>query len=206
LRQSEAQAAAWGAALSPSEVVLTPAACYPVYPILAGQLPARGRLVDVMSYCFRHEPSEDIARMQIFRMHEQVAAGDPETLTAWRNTWCLRVVEFTERLGLDARLQVASDPFFGRGGKLLAETQRERRLKLEVVAPISSDANPTAVISLNDHQDHFATRFGITAAHGAPAHTSCVGFGLERLTLALYRRHGVDRAEWTSSVREALGL
>ena len=26
------------------------------------------------------------------------------------------------------------------------------------------------------------------------AHTACVGFGLERLALALYRRHGFDRA------------
>ena len=37
------------------------------------------------------------------------------------------------------------------------------------------------------------------------AHTSCVGFGLERIALALYRRHGFDRARWPSPVREALG-
>ena len=49
----------WSAALPHAGVVLTPAACYPVYPVLAGTLPAGGRLVDVMSYCFRHEPSDD---------------------------------------------------------------------------------------------------------------------------------------------------
>ena len=35
------------------------------------------------------------------------------------------------------------------------------------------------------------------------AHTACVGFGLERIALALYRRHGFDRAAW--SVRRAQG-
>ncbi len=58
----------------PPQVVLTPAACYPVYPLLSGTLPAAGRLVDVMSYCFRHEPSDDPGRMQMFRMHEHVRA------------------------------------------------------------------------------------------------------------------------------------
>ena len=37
------------------------------------------------------------------------------------------------------------------------------------------------------------------------AHTACVGFGLERIALALYRQHGFDRDTWPSSVREALG-
>jgi len=54
----------WTAGLPRTEVVLTPAACYPIYPALSGKLPADGRLVDVLSYCYRHEPSEDPARMQ----------------------------------------------------------------------------------------------------------------------------------------------
>jgi seryl-tRNA synthetase len=196
----------WSAELSLAELVLTPAACYPVYPMLAGVLPAPGRVIDVMSYCFRHEPSRDVGRMQIFRMHEQVVAGDAGTTGSWRERWRARVQSFVEALGLDTTLQAASDPFFGRGGKLLAESQRERGLKLEVVAPIASDQQPTAIISLNDHQQHFGERFGIAAAAGGAAHTSCVGFGLERVTLALYRRHGLNRSQWPAAVREALTL
>ena len=41
-------------------------------------------------------------------------------------------------------------------------------------------------------------------ADGTIAHTACVGFGLERIALALYHRHGFDRAAWPGSVREAL--
>jgi seryl-tRNA synthetase len=196
----------WSAALPHASVMLTPAACYPVYPRLAGELPAGGRLVDVMSYCFRHEPSDDVARMQIFRMHEHIRAGTPETSLAWRNSWIKRAQELAATLGLETRIEVASDEFFGRGGKLLRVNQREERLKLEVVAPIEDAERPTAIISLNYHQDHFGQRFAIRTANGAVAHTACVGFGLERIALALYRRHGFDRAAWPTATREALRL
>ena len=196
----------WSTTFASAGVVLTPAACYPVYPLLQGTLPATGRLVDVMSYCFRHEPSEDAGRMQMFRMHEHVRAADSATIAAWRGLWLDRVQGFVEALGLEASREAASDPFFGRGGKLLADSQRDQGLKVEIVAPISSDEQPTAIISLNYHQDHFGQLYGITAHDGAIAHTSCVGFGLERITLALYRRHGLNRAAWSSAARRSLGL
>ena len=66
------------------------------------------------------------------------------------------------------------------------------------MAPIGSDERPTAIISLNYHQDHFGHLFGIRTADGEVAHTACVGFGLERIALALYRRHGFDRATWSA--------
>lgn len=196
----------WSAAFLATPLVLTPAACYPVYPVLTGSLPRSGRLVDVMSYCFRHEPSDDPARMQMFRMHEHVRAADRATIGAWLEVWLARAKSFGEELGLEARCSVASDPFFGRGGKLLAEAQRDQRLKLEIVAAIASDEQPTAIISLNSHQDHFGEAFGIRTADGAVAHTACVGFGLERIALALYAQHGFDRSRWPSRVLETLGL
>lgn len=196
----------WSASFPAARVVLTPAACYPVYPMLTGRLPRDGRLVDVMSYCFRHEPSTDVGRMQMFRMHEHVRAAEPSVVAAWREKWLGRAEGFVDQLGLEAHVQVAADPFFGRGGTLLAECQRDRRLKLEIVAPIASPENPTALISLNDHQDHFGELFGIETADGSVAHTSCIGFGLERLALALYRRHGLSRSHWGPAVREALGI
>ena len=149
--------------VSAAEVVLTPAPCYPVYPTLAGTLPAKGGLVDVMSYCFRHEPSDDPARMQLFRIHEHVRAADRATIAAWLEAWLARVKSFTGTLGIEARCFVASDPFFGRGGKLLAESQRDQHLKLEIVTTIASEEHPTAIISLNSHQDLFGEAFGIVA-------------------------------------------
>ncbi len=196
----------WSVGLPPTEVVLTPAACYPVYPALTGALPPGGRLVDVLSYCFRHEPSDDPARMQSFRMREHVRLGEPAQVESWRQTWFDRARRWIDTMGLAARLEVANDPFFGRWGKLLAESQRDLQLKFEVVAPIVSAERPTAIISLNYHQDHFALLFDIRTSDGVPAHTSCIGFGLERITLALYRAHGIDRTRWPATAREALGL
>jgi seryl-tRNA synthetase len=206
LLQAVEEGREWSAGLPPTAVVLTPAACYPVYPILTGTLPAAGRLVDVMSYCFRHEPSDDAGRMQMFRMHEHVRVTDRTSAMAWRDSWVERAKRLTARLGLDAAPEVAADPFFGRGGKLLAVNQRDQRLKLEILTPVANDEQPTAIISLNYHQDHFGRLFGIRTAGGTVAHSACVGFGLERIALALYRRHGFDRAWWLPSAREALGL
>ena len=36
------------------------------------------------------------------------------------------------------------------------------------------------------------------------AHTGCVGFGMERVTLALLKTHGLDPKSWPKQVRETL--
>jgi seryl-tRNA synthetase len=196
----------WTAGLPHTDVVLTPAACYPVYPAVAGTLPEDGRLVDVLSFCFRHEPSVDPARMQAFRQREYVRIADPQRVRDWRDIWLERAQQFAVLLGLDARPEVANDPFFGRGGKMLAINQRDQQLKFEIVTAITSVEKPTAIISLNYHQDHFGQVFGIRTADGESAHTSCIGFGLERIALALCKTHGFDPGRWPAGVRESLGL
>ena len=110
-----------------------------------------------------------------------------------------------DQVGLDAMLVVASDPFFGRGGKIVADSQRELKLKFELLVPINDGAPPTACMSFNYHMDHFAHAWPLRTADDEPAHTGCVGFGIERLTLALLRHHGFALAKWPRRVREALG-
>ena len=41
---------------------------------------------------------------------------------------------------------------------------------------------------------------------GEVAHTGCVAFGIDRLALALFATHGIDLAQWSPSVREALAV
>ncbi len=57
-------------------------------------------------------------------------------------------------VGLAATSEVASDPFFGRGGRMLAANQRAQELKFELVAMVGGP-EPTAIASFNYHQDHF---------------------------------------------------
>lgn len=194
----------WSEGFPATGVVLAPAACYPVYPTATGTLPPEGKIVDVLTYCFRHEPSDDPARMQAFRQREHVRIGDPEGVRAWREVWLGRGQQLIEMLALDGRPDVANDPFFGRGGRMLKIDQREQQLKFEMLVPITSVEAPTAVISFNYHQDHFGRAFKIATANGEVAHTACVGFGMERITLAMFKTHGVDPKTWPTAVRAKL--
>ena len=196
----------WSGHLAQTDLVLTPAACYPVYPYVArrGPLAPGGMCVDVGgAYVFRYEPSGDPARLQMFHQREIVRIAEPETVSAWRDAWRDRAIDVLLRLGLDARFDVASDPFFGRTGRLMARSQRAQALKFEVHVPIAGP-EPTAVASFNYHRDHFTSRYGITMQSGDAAHTACLGFGLERITLALLRRHGLDPSAWPGEVRGEL--
>lgn len=194
----------WEHMLDPTEVMLTPAACYPVYPNFSGLLPHAGRLLTVLGWVYRHEPSDEPTRLQSFRMREFIRMGGPDEVLAWRNCWLERGLELLLGLGLPAQSSVASDPFFGRVGKMMAAQQVDQRLKFEVLVPVVSLEKPTALCSFNWHQDHFSSLFGIRTADSAVAHTACLGFGLERVTLALLKTHGFDPAQWPAEVRAQL--
>lgn len=196
----------WSRDLTASAVMLIPAACYPLYPSATGTVPAEGRTVDLISWVFRHEPSDDPARMQIFRQREYVRIGTAEQALTHRDAWLARGKAMLEAVGLPVEAVVANDPFFGRGGRLAKATQREQVLKYELVVPICSTERPTAITSCNYHLDYFGHAFDIHTTDGKPAHTACIGFGLERIALALFKTHGLDVGAWPASVRETLTL
>ena len=41
-------------------------------------------------------------------------------------------------------------------------------------------------------------------ADGGVGHTACLGFGHERIVLALLRTHGLDPSSWPAAVRDEL--
>jgi seryl-tRNA synthetase len=197
----------WSGFQQMSEMVLTPAACYPLYPAVAarGPLPAGGLTLDTGdAYVFRREPSDDPARLQIFHMREIVRIGDAETVTQWRLGWRSRAEDLLRSLGLELEMDIANDPFFGRTGRLLAAQQRDQELKWELLSPVAG--NPTAIASSNYHQDHMGHTYGLQTADGEPGHTGCMAFGEERVTLALFSAHGLDVRDWPAEVRSQLEL
>jgi len=198
----------WTQSLEVGDLVLTPAACYPIYPIAAerGPVPGGGHIFDIGCDCFRREPSADLDRLQSFRMREFVRIGSADQIVAFRGQWIDRARDLAVDLGLTHQIDLASDPFFGRTGPLLAMSQREQALKFELLIPVISETKPTACMSFNYHQDHFGRTWDLLLADGSPAHTGCVAFGMDRLALALFVAHGLETGAWPASVRKLLGL
>ena len=198
----------WTTSLSPADLVLSPAACYPVYPIAArrGALPSGGLRFDVAADCFRREPSRHLDRLQSFRMREYVCIGSATDVSDFRERWMVRAQNIARSLGLAFRVDHASDPFFGRVGQMKAVSQVELSLKFELLVPLRSDESPTACMSFNYHRDHFGTTWNIVDSAGEVAHTGCVAFGMDRLAVAMFHTHGTDLAAWPPSVCEMLEL
>ncbi len=196
----------WTSGQKATDLVLTPAACYPVYRVIQqrGPVPPQGYLIDVASYCFRREPSIEPTRMQMFRQREYVRIGNPEQVSAFRTQWLKRARDLVASLALPCTLDVANDPFFGRVGTLMANNQRAQELKFELLIPVNDGHEPTACGSVNYHLDHFAAIWNLLTQAGEHCHTACCAFGMERLTLAMLRHHGLSITHWPADLQNLL--
>jgi seryl-tRNA synthetase len=196
----------WTRGLAPADLVLSPAACYPVYPLAAsrGPVPRGGLRFDVACDCFRREPSRHLDRLQSFRMREYVFIGSPQDVMDFRQRWMERGQRMADELGLPHTVAPASDPFFGRTGQVMAISQLQQALKFELLIPVRSAKEPTACMSFNCHLEHFGTTWGLHDDTGAVMHTACAAFGMDRLAVAMFVTHGLDPQQWPAAVRTAL--
>ena len=78
-------------------------------------------------YVFRHEPSGDPARLQMFHMREIVRIGEPETVQSWRDGWRDRALELLRGLGLDARVRRRGRSVLRPQRRMLAASSASRR-------------------------------------------------------------------------------
>lgn len=198
----------WTTSLTSSDLVLSPAACYPVYPIAAarGAVPDEGYVFDIAADVFRHEPSREIDRFQSFRMREYVCIGTAELVSSFRKRWMVRAEEIANRLELPFVLETASDPFFGRMGSIKAVAQLQAALKFELLIPVRSTEKMTACMSFNYHKEHFGSVWDMKLLSGSLAHSGCVAFGMDRLAVAMFAVHGLDIKNWPLKVRQVLAL
>ncbi|MEP9390772.1 aminoacyl--tRNA ligase-related protein [Gordonia sp. VNK1] len=175
-----------------ADLALLPAACHPIYAMLADSTLGGSRRLEVTGRCFRHEPSPDPMRLQAFRMREYVVVGTSESVATHADLWRSAMPDIFDTLGLPVEVEPANDPFFGRTGKLLAAQQRELDQKVELVCALYADDSPRAIASVNRPGEHFGELFSIGTPEGV-ANTGCVAFGLERIVLAMLAIYGFDR-------------
>lgn len=195
----------WQAALTPTGLAVTSAACHPLYAYLEDTTVDSGRIYEMTGECFRHEPSIDPMRFVSFRMREYVRLGSEEETKGHRERWLGIAKGLFESFGLEVEIVPANDPFFGRGGAMLAANQIEAQAKFELVTEVYA-GKQTAIGSANYHGTHFGDEFALAQGDGSAAHSACSAYGMDRIVLALGRKHGFELGSWPTAVRAELGL
>lgn len=198
----------WSSACGCTEFAMTPAACYPIYPIAAatGALPQAGKHYGAFSYCFRREPSQESARLQAFRMQELIYLGEQSQVLDFRREAIAFAEELARSCGLEPLVKVAHDPFFGRAAKLIADIQIKNEEKFEMIFDLGPGQEEVACMSFNYHAARFGEVYAIKQSCGLAAHSTCFAVGLERYVMALLRRHGFDLEQWPVGVKQRLGI
>jgi predicted membrane GTPase involved in stress response len=69
-------------------------------------------------------------------MREFVRIGSPDEIREFREGWMSRAQQLADELALPYTLEVASDPFFGRVGQMMAVSQVQQSLKFELLASV----------------------------------------------------------------------
>jgi len=176
---------------SPVECLLAPSVCFHWYEWLRESRLDQPSLITALGKCFRYESSNltGLERLWDFTMRELVFVGPETYVLSQRDKMVQVAVQLLEEWGLAYEITTASDPFFIDNYAIQAAYQQGYELKYELLVPLPYSGKKLAVGSINYHQDFFGRCFSIEA-EGGPAHTGCIGFGLERLALAFLAQHG----------------
>lgn len=165
--------------LQSAEFCLPPAACYNVYISMRGQRLSTTRCVTTVANCFRNEDQyHGLKRLRSFTLREIVFVGLAEEVKAHLRKYRAIALQFLSELGLTVEIKHASDPFFDKAGTA-ARAARIFPTKEEILY-----RGDLAIASLNYHRRFFGERCAIHIGD-EPAHTGCIGFGLERWIHAL---------------------
>jgi len=193
--------------MAPPEACLSPAVCYHVYHRTQGSsLPPEGVVYSVRGKCFRYESSNlrDLTRLWDFTMRELVFLGAKEYVLHERHR-CVQIVgEFLDEIEVAAEIRTASDPFYiapDASSKTYFQLTAETKYEVSALLP---DNERLAIGSFNYHTDYFGRAFDITVKDAGPAHSTCIGFGLERFVCAFLAQHGGDPEDWPERVRSSL--
>ena len=188
------------------EACLSPAICYHVYYAHRDTALSGPALVaSLCGKCFRYESTNmrDLNRLWDFTMRELVFLGTRESVLAERAKGIELFQSFFEEHDLAGEIRTASDPFFiapDSAAKTYFQISSETKFEISLTLP---DDGRLAVGSFNHHGDFFGKAFNITVADGAPMHSVCFAWGLERWVHAFLAQHGNDPARWPEVVRRA---
>ncbi|MFB6815403.1 aminoacyl--tRNA ligase-related protein [Streptomyces sp. NPDC056347] len=189
------------------EAVLSPAACQPVYRMLAGRTVATPFVTTGYVRCYRYESgaTHGLRRSREFGVREIVYVGTERGAADFRAQLIGVAREFLDRFELWGSLVTASDPFFTDTSADYRVYQLALELKHEVQLGLGGDR--VAAASVNQHGDHFGRAWDIRAGNtNERAHSCCMGFGIDRWCLAVFSQFGFDVRSWPRALREVVGV
>jgi hypothetical protein len=158
--------------------------------------------VTCVAECGRYEAGSgaDVARRRSYKVREVAVVANERITSQFCEEWLQTLAALAEKSGLPARLQSASDPFFGVATSELLTYQRRLRTKYELVG-IDASEQTVALSSVNRHGAHFGTGFNIKH-QGSVASSACVGFGLDRWAAWIVSHCGLEPDQWPALLLE----
>jgi seryl-tRNA synthetase len=191
-----------GSALSAVQLVNNPSTCYHCYAARAGTAVAGDMAVTAITKCHRFEAANhaDFGRLLEFSLREVIFLGHPDYVRETRERTLALMQELATQWRLHGELLPSNDPFFTADFAAKAQQQQRMALKFEYRAAIPGQRKKLAIMSSNLHGVTFAKSFAMKR-EGGPLHTGCLGFGLERLALALIAQHGAEPQAWPDGLK-----
>jgi len=188
------------------ECLLAPSVCFHWYAWLQDSRLREPRAITAIGKCFRYESGnlKTLERLWDFTMREIIFVGPPQFVLEQRQKAIDETVALFDEWALSFEIKTATDPFFVEDYSLQTRFQSAFELKYEARLALPYKQDTLAAGSFNYHQDFFGRSFNISDESGEPLHTSCVGFGLERLALAFLAQHGLDPQRWPHAVRNEI--
>lgn len=162
--------------MTPEPYLMSPTCCYPLFSHLSGRTLPATSLYTHKNICFRCEHAyQSGARQGAFLMREYILLAERlETVREWIDDVSICVGDLLSDLGLHAKLQKATDPFFD-PRDLRQKFQVEQNLKSEFVV------GDLAVASINLHLQAMSRNCNILSAAGSPLYSACFGLGYDRM-------------------------
>lgn len=183
--------------VSAIQLVQNPSTCYHCYAARAKTDIGADTAVTALTKCHRFEAANhaDFGRLLEFSLREVIFLGGPDYVRNAREETLERMEQLAKDWQLYGELISSNDPFFTSDYHTKAEHQRRLAMKFEYRAAIPGAAKGLAVMSSNLHGPTFSKAFDIKQQR-RPINTGCLGFGLERLALAILAQHGRDPNAW----------
>lgn len=188
------------ARLAPARLAHNPSTCYHCYARRAGQDIGQDTVVTAITKCHRYEAinHKEAGRLLEFSMREVIFLGSPDFARETRGKSLDLVEAMVRDWQLYGSLVTANDPFFSSDFANKATHQHRLALKYEFKALLPPN-RPISVLSSNLHGPTFSKAFSISQ-QGRPINTGCIGFGLERMALAIMAQHGFEPTGWPATL------